>query len=220
MSGAKEFVVYGNPMSTCTQLLLATSAEREFPIKLVTIDFSKGEHKQPAHLARQPFGKVPAAEYNGQTLYESKAIAAWIHHLATAAGKVNDNFYPDGKIDPHAAARVAQWLSIGSSYIVPEVSKILFQRVWGNWSGNKFDEAATKAAYAASTPAFDVLEKQLASTPYVAGQHFTLADLALVPYLNVLAGTPEKDLITSRPNVAKWWASVSSRPAWLKATGK
>jgi glutathione S-transferase len=217
MSAESDFVVYGNPMSTCTQLLLATSGEREFPIKLVTIDFSKGEHKGAAHLARQPFGKVPAAEYKGVSVYESKAIATWIHFLSS---KPNDDFFPDGKTNPTGAAKVGQWLSVGASYIVPEVAKICFQRVWGNWSGNKFDEAATKAAHTAVTPAFDVLEKQLAQTKFLTGDHFTLADLAIVPYLNVLSGTPEKDLIESRPNVARWWAAVSSRPAWQKAIGK
>ena len=33
--------------------------ERNIPYEWIAVDLSKGEHKQPAHLAHHPFGQVP-----------------------------------------------------------------------------------------------------------------------------------------------------------------
>jgi glutathione S-transferase len=50
--------VYGNPASTCTRKVLTVFAEKGVEPEFVTIDFAKGEHKSPEHMARQPFGQV------------------------------------------------------------------------------------------------------------------------------------------------------------------
>ena len=66
--------IYGHPLSTCTRKVLTTLVETNQPYELVTLDFMKGEHKQPAHLARQPFGRMPTLDDDGFTLYESRAM--------------------------------------------------------------------------------------------------------------------------------------------------
>lgn len=41
----------------------------------------QGEHKQPAHLARQPFGQIPALEdVDGTKVFESRAILRYLVH--------------------------------------------------------------------------------------------------------------------------------------------
>jgi glutathione S-transferase len=66
--------VFGHPMSTCTRKVLTTVNELGLPHEFVVVDFATGEHKQPAHLSRQPFGQVPAIDDDGFALYESRAI--------------------------------------------------------------------------------------------------------------------------------------------------
>ena len=46
-------------MSTCTRRVALIAKERNIPYEVVVVDFSKGEHKQPGYLQRQPFGQVP-----------------------------------------------------------------------------------------------------------------------------------------------------------------
>ena len=46
-------------MATCTRRVALIAKERNVPYELVTVDFMKGEHKQPPHLLHQPFGQVP-----------------------------------------------------------------------------------------------------------------------------------------------------------------
>ena len=49
----------GSPFSTCTRRVAVVAKEAGVPFELVPIDFTKGEHKTPAFLEKQPFGQVP-----------------------------------------------------------------------------------------------------------------------------------------------------------------
>jgi len=204
-----EFIVYGHPMSTCTQRIISIAAERNFPIKLVTVDLAKGEHKQPAHLARQPFGKVPAAEYKGFSVYESLAIVKWIDEIA-----------PGTPLTPATAelrARQEQWLSVANSVVIAELAKILFQRIWAGYRGLKCDDAVVKSAFDAAQEGFNVLESWLSKNEYLVGDKYSLADLHLLPYIQHLVTLPEATLVTSRPAVSAWWKRASGRASWQAA---
>jgi len=62
--------VWGNRSSTCTQRILFTAAEANLPINFHKIDFAKGEHKDPAYIAkRQPFGKGKQQPYTSIHIY-------------------------------------------------------------------------------------------------------------------------------------------------------
>eukprot|EP00243_Klebsormidium_subtile_P005433 TRINITY_DN2169_c0_g3_i4.p1 TRINITY_DN2169_c0_g3~~TRINITY_DN2169_c0_g3_i4.p1 ORF type:complete len:140 (+),score=9.87 TRINITY_DN2169_c0_g3_i4:85-504(+) len=65
-------------MSTCTRRLMATLEEKNVSYEVVTVDLQKGEHKQPAHLARQPFGQIPAFEDGDVKMFETRAIVRYI----------------------------------------------------------------------------------------------------------------------------------------------
>ena len=70
--------VYGFPGSTCTRKVLMTLHEKNCPYAFIPVDLGKGEHKQPEHLARQPFGVVPVLDHDGFVLYESRAIIRYL----------------------------------------------------------------------------------------------------------------------------------------------
>ncbi len=95
--------VYGHPMSTCTRKVLTTLIETGTPFDVVLIDFAKGEHKQEAHLARQPFGQVPVLDDDGFELYESRAICRYLDE------KANGPLRPG---DARGRARMEPWISI------------------------------------------------------------------------------------------------------------
>jgi len=70
--------IFGHPMSTCTRKVLTTLAETNTPHEFITVDFATGEHKQPAHLARHPFGVIPTIDDNGFKMSESLAINLYL----------------------------------------------------------------------------------------------------------------------------------------------
>jgi glutathione S-transferase len=90
-----------------------TDSSAEFDLQFVNLQ--KGEHKQPAHLARQPFGLVPAIDANGFLLYESRAIMRYINDTR------GNKLVP---ADPKAKAMMEQWLSLEQGTFSPDVGSV------------------------------------------------------------------------------------------------
>ena len=65
----------------------------------------------------------------------------------------------------------------------------------------------------------DRMEQALAGSEWLCGSDFTLADAALAPYLNRLAALAMERLWRdgARPNVARWFEAVQSRPSFAPA---
>jgi len=205
--------IYGNPMSTCTRRVLMTLAEKQAKYEMVTLDFMKGEHKSPAHLARQPFGQMPALEDGDLTLFESRAMMRYIDE--TVPGQA---LTPK---DPKTRALMNQWWSVESEDITPPMATIVFERMFTPMRGGKPDAAKIEEAKKKLAPAILVLDTHLGKGgPHLVGDSFTLADISFMPYLGYFLQTPEKDVVLSHKNVAAWWKRISERPAWKSITEK
>jgi glutathione S-transferase len=204
--------VYGHPMSTCTRKVLCTLAEKGQKADFVLVDIMKGEGKVPDHLARNPLGKVPAIDDDGFVLFESRAIIRYL-----------DETQPGAKLtpaDPKARAVMDQWISFEQSHFAPPTMKIVMNLMFAPMMGKTPDQAAVEAGITEMNASLDAMEKQLAKTPFIAGQQFTLADIGFMPYLEYLAATPAISHVNDRPAVAKWWKTISERASWKTATGK
>src|SRR5437016_4034715 len=127
--------LYGHPMSTCTRKVLTVLAEKQYKAEFVLVDLSKGEQKQPAHLARQPF--------------ESRAMCRYL-----------DETLPGAKLTPSTAkdrALMEQWISVEQSYFTPPAMKIVYQTFFGPMRGQPTDEALLKEAREATTKIVTIL---------------------------------------------------------------
>jgi glutathione S-transferase len=51
--------LFGMPISTCTKRVAVVATEIGVPYDLVVVDLTKGEHKAPEYLEKQPFGQLP-----------------------------------------------------------------------------------------------------------------------------------------------------------------
>jgi len=199
--------IFGHPMSTCTRKVLMTLAETNTPYELSTIDFAKGEHKQPAHLARQPFGQIPALDDDGFALYESRAMSRYIDE------KVSGKLVPG---DAKGRGVMEEWISIETSNFTPHAMKFIYHHTFGRAQDAAVLETATKGL----ETALGVMDARLAKSAFLAGDQFTLADVCFMPYFEYAMATPVKEMIAKHPHVNAWWNKVSERPTWQKTAGR
>eukprot|EP00026_Physarum_polycephalum_P016527 Phypoly_transcript_17450.p1 GENE.Phypoly_transcript_17450~~Phypoly_transcript_17450.p1 ORF type:complete len:212 (+),score=39.36 Phypoly_transcript_17450:126-761(+) len=200
--------VYGMAMSTCTQRIFVVAHELGVELKLSPVDLMKGEHKQPAHLARQPFGQVPAYESaDGVKLFESRAIARYIDAKAGSKLSHHNNLAEFG--------RVETWASVEAFNFDKYASALTVELVFKGFRGEKPDQNEVTKLKGQLSNTLDVYEKELATRKYLAGDFLSLADLFHLPYgSHVFRQAPE--LLDSRPHVKKWFESLTSLPSWQK----
>jgi glutathione S-transferase len=201
------FKIFGNQMSTCTRKVLMTLHETNAPFELTSIDFMAGEHKKDAHLARQPFGQMPALDDDGFALYESRAMCRYINDRA------NGKLVPT---DVKARALMEQWISIETSNFTPHAMKFIYHYFFQRAQ----DAAVLEAAEKGITTAIGVMEKSLAKNTFIAGSEFTLADVCFMPYFEYAMKSPAKEIVAKHGHVNSWWNRISERPTWQKTAGR
>ena len=199
--------LYGSPVSTCTRKVLTTLAETNTPYEFNLVDLGKGEHKQEAHVARQPFGQIPTIDDDGFKLFESRAICRYIN------AKVDGKLVPT---DLKQRAILDQWASVEQSNFSPSAMKFIYHYTFKRAQGDAVLEQANRmldTVYAA-------ISKPLAKSPYLTGEHFSLADIGYMPYIEYMLTSPAKATMDKHPHVVAWWERISKRASWLKVTGK
>ncbi len=199
--------VYGPAYSTYARTVRLALEEKGVDYDLVEVDLLTGATQTPEHLVRQPFGKVPAFEHDGFTLYETDAITRYINEAFPGSDLV--------PADIKSRARMAQAISIIGSYTYPcLIMQIFMQRAIMPMLGNPTDEGAITAAMPKAETALKALEQLIDGNAYLAGDRLSLADLLLIPIYDYVVQTPEgQKLLEATPNLRGWWDRVRTRPS-------
>ena len=201
-----EFTVHSIPGSPFGRAVLLALEEKGAPWTYAFVP--PPALKQPEHLARHPFGRVPVLEHGGFRLYETQAILRYIDRVLP-----NPPLTPT---DPRAAARMDQVMSINDWYLFQGGgAKIVFQRIISpRIMGGVPDEAIIAAALPQLAPVIAAIAELLGTQQYFAGDALSLADLHLAPHLDMLAETPEWAVLTAaHPNLVQWLARMRARPS-------
>lgn len=203
-----SFIIYGPGYSTYVRSVRMVLEEKAAPYELVAVDLFKGEHREPAHLARNPFGPVPAFEHDGFALYESRAIATYL-----------DRILPGPRLtpaEPKAEARMLQIQGIVESYAYDPIIRVIFiQRAIVAAQGGTVDEAAIAAARPKAELALAEIERLMGGGPWLVGAEPSLADLWLAPVLAYFRMVPEgQAALEARPALAAWFARIEARPSF------
>ena len=200
--------IYGLGISAGTRLALAACAEKNVPAELVGLDYMGGELKGAAHVARQPFAKVPALDHDGFALFESRAIARYVAETFPGASLI--------PTDPKERALMDQWLNVEQHEFYPTAHPLALEL----WLKPLFgmgdpDPAIVERLRGATSIVLEVLDKALAGKTYLVGNQFTLADLVYMPDLENLHTAGQAAWLGRYENVTRWWKTISSRPAWV-----
>jgi glutathione S-transferase len=202
-------VIHGIPGSPYVRMPILACEEKGVPWRLEALGF--GDHKLPAHLARQPFGRIPAIEHDGFALYEAQAILRYID-----AAFDGPSLTP---ADPKRMARMSQVMNILDWYVTPSLTGAIgFNRVVKPIIGLPQDDEAVKAAIPLAQTSLQALEDILGAQPYFAGDELSLADIAAVAHLDFVPASPEgAELIAGSPLLA-WLDRMNARPSVKKTT--
>lgn len=200
-------VVYGPAYSTYARTVRLALEEKGADYDLVEVDILQGAGKSPEHLARHPFGKVPAFEHDGLALFETDAITRYVNEAFPG---------PDLEPgDPRSRAVMTQAIGVVGNYAYPcVITGIFVQRAVMPMLGETTDEAVITAALPQAETCVGTLDRLAGGGPYLAGDALSRADLFLIPVYDYLARTPEGDaLLAGAANLRRWWDGVRARPS-------
>lgn len=165
--------------------------------------------KSEAFLSLNPNNKIPAIiDPDGPDgkpvgLFESGAI---LIYLAEKAGKLLGS-------NSLEKAKVIQWLMFQMGGIGPMFGQLGYFHVYG---GKSIEDPRPKKRYVQEVKRLlNVLEEQLDGQDWVAGE-FSIADIAIVPWLQTLSGYYEAGELTELnrfPRVLSYISRFTERPA-------
>ncbi|MCX7212922.1 MAG: glutathione binding-like protein [Burkholderiales bacterium] len=173
------------------------------PYAAHAVDISAGEQFSPDFLAISPNNRIPAiTDPDGPdgepiSLFESGAILLYL------AGKTG-RFLPRSTRGKYQAL---QWLMFQMASVGPMLGQTHHFRAYApekvEYAINRFSNEARRL--------YGVMDKQLATNDYIAGKEYTIADMAVWPWLR----SHERQGIDlgEFPNVKAWFEAIGNRPA-------
>lgn len=205
-----KITLWGFSGSTYVRTIRMVLAEKGVSdYEQVPVNVLKGEPKQPEHLQRHPFGKVPVVEVDGFRVIETPAIARYL-----------DAVLPGRKLvpaDPKDAARMDMVVNIIDSYgYGPMLGGMIAYHLFPDFVGGKNKEAHDKGLETAKMVLGELMRLK-GGSPYLAGPAVSIADLYVAPILAYAALTPHKDELLAVSGTGAWWDTVSNSDSF-KAT--
>lgn len=184
--------------------VLIALEELEMPYDLRPINVRIGAQKAEAFLALNPNGKVPVLVDGGFVLTESAAILV---HLAEKTGKLLPK-------DGAGRARVFEQLFFHASGLSPAFGNAgFFKR-----SSPEPQPIAEARFTNEAERLLGLLDAKLASQPFMAGEEFTIADIAHFGWMWRIQFPGLT--IDGRPNLSRWYQAVAARPAVQQAIAR
>ena len=182
--------------------------EAGLPYRIHPINIGKDEQFQPHFLKISPNNRIPAIVDNqpadsGEplSLFESGAI---LLYLAEKIGR----FIPQ---DLRGRQECLQWLFWQMGGLGPMAGQ--------NPHFNRF--APEKLPYAIqrylkeTARLYGVLDKRLADRVFVAGDEYSIADMAIYPWID--RHVWQEQNLDDFPNLKRWYLAIQARPATVRA---
>jgi GST-like protein len=171
--------------------------------RVIPVDIGAGDQFKPEFLAISPNNKIPAIvdpdgpEGKPFALFESGAILVY---LAAKTGR----FMPEAIT---ARYEVMQWLMFQMGSVGPMLGQTHHFRIYApdklEYAINRYTNEAKRL--------YGVMDKRLANSKYIAGPAYTIADIAIFPWLRSWKnqGIDWNDY----PHLKGWFDEIGARPA-------
>jgi glutathione S-transferase len=167
----------------------------------VPVDILNGESETEAFLAKNPNGKIPVLELeDGTCLWESNAIL---------------NFLAEGTpyllTEPRLRTQMLQWQFFEQYSHEPTIAVARFIQFYLGLPEARMEEY--RSLHKRGYKALRVMEQQLVRTPFLVGDSFSIADIALYAYTHV-AHQGGFDL-TQFPAIQSWLERIKQQPGYV-----
>ena len=173
--------------------------EAGLPYERVLTDIATGAQKAPEYLAINPMGKVPGLKDGDAALGEAAAICAY-----------DTERYPEAKLAPPPGdplrAKYLYWLFFAPGCIEPAMVQV----------ATKIEMNPVAAGWGNAQLVFDVLDAALTKGPWILGEPFSAADIAIGSGLNFAVRLFK--MVPSRPSFERYIDRCTARPAFQRAS--
>jgi glutathione S-transferase len=207
-------VLYGLSRSVYTRIARLALEEKGVRYTLDEVEIFGPGGVPAEHLARQPFGRIPAFAHDGFTLYETGAITRYVDEAFTGT-----RLQPQ---EPRARARMNQVIGIVDSYAYrPMIWGVFFARIVAPAEGIEPDEEHAAESLTKARTCCRALQEILGSNRYFIGDELTLADLHALPILLYFSMAREgAETLSAQPRLRAWLDDMAARPSVQRTKGK
>ena len=182
--------------------------ETGLPYRIIPVNISSGEQFKPEFLKIAPNNRIPAIVDHepadgGEpvSVFESGAILIYL-------GEKTGRFLPT---DLRARADVLQWLMWQMGGLGPMAGQ---NHHFVQYAPERIPYAMER--YVKETNRlYGVLDRRLADRSFVAGEAYSIADMAIYPWTVSYEAQGQK--MEAFPNLMRWYENVGARPAVRKA---
>ena len=195
---------YWAPRSSATRVYWAFE-ELGIPHEKVKLDFAAGDTRKADFLALNPNGKVPLIVDEGVPIFESGAI---LIHLGVSYGQ-DKGLWPSAGAKLHGQA--LSWVLWSAATLSPVMFRYLMN-TQERWPVEARNPKQAEDAKTEIEKLFGILEKRLDAAPYLLGDSFTFADLAVTSSMNVWQMAKQE----FPRAIKKWRDACQARPAFQR----
>ncbi|MEE8439867.1 MAG: glutathione S-transferase family protein [Micropepsaceae bacterium] len=233
-----ELELYHGLASTCSKKVRLCLYEKGLPFASHLLNLQKFEQHLPDYLALNPKGVVPTLVHRGKPVTESSHIIEYL----------DENFpqVPLRPRAPEARAQIREWLNFSDTVaydavyvptwtilsagamrglsdaerdaLLSRVPTLERRKRWEQVTSSGFDRTEIEAAHTKMHECLERCEAVLDEGPWLAGDNYSLADIAVVPFVDRIGNLKPKFLAAPLfPKLNEWLTRMRARPAFAKA---
>jgi glutathione S-transferase len=186
-------------------------AEKGLDIETVEIDLGKGEQLGDYFRRINPRCTVPALELDdGTCLTENAGIAAYLEAIAPAPPLLGTSAEEKGSVANWNARMELEGLWPLADALRNRSKGMVGRAITGPTDYQQIPELAERGI-ARATEFFEMLNDRLGQSEYVAGNHFSLADITAIVVVD-FAGWVKSGPADAHENTKRWRDLVNQRP--------
>ena len=229
--------LYHGMASTCSKKVRMCLYEKGLGFESHLLDLQKFEQHRPEYLALNPNGVVPTLVHDGRPVIESSIIIDYIDDCFPDP--------PLKPADPFKRAQMRLWMKFSDDVAYKAVFAPTWHRLrhraaaglesgklgetlasiptaerrdrWEKMSQGGYSDAELEAAYDQMRLCLDRAEAQLARSAWLAGETFSLADIAMLPFVDRIQNLRPEFIGPEYPGLVAWLARCRARKSFPAA---